>query len=296
MTNDESRGNARLPSPEGKRGLAPKRSAGACPRFPAPPTERRLRNLEVAAGNPFPCLEPITVMTPNAPAQSETVLIVEDDPALLRGLTDNFEFEGYRVLTADDGEAGLEAAIDAGADLIVLDIMLPKVNGYEICRLVRREGIETPIILLTAKGQESDVVLGLNLGADDYVTKPFSIKELLARAGALLRRRRRGRQKVHHFGDCELNASARTLLRGGADVPLTPKEFGLLELLVRQAGRALTRDEILRTVWGYDVFVTTRSVDRCINSLRKKVEPDSARPTFIKTVREIGYRFEMPGE
>jgi len=225
---------------------------------------------------------------------NETILIIEDDPALLRGLRDNFEFEGYGVLTADDGDKGLEAAVNAAADLIVLDIMLPKVNGYEICRLVRAEGIQTPIVMLTAKGQESDVVLGLNLGADDYVTKPFSIKELLARANALLRRRRHGQVRQIDFGDCKLNCSARKLLRAGREIDLTPKEYGLLEFLVRQAGRALTRDEILRNVWGHNVFVTPRSVDRCITALRKKVEPDPARPTFIRTIRQIGYRFERP--
>ena len=222
----------------------------------------------------------------------ETVLIVEDDPAMLRGLKDNFEFEGCRVVTASDGEKGLEAALNAKPDLIVLDIMLPGLNGYEICRILRDEGLETPIVMLTAKGQESDVVLGLNLGADDYVTKPFSVKELLARANALLRRRRRGERNVYRFGDCELDLSSRKLLRAGGEVALTPKEFALLAMLLRRAGRALTRGEILKSVWGYDVFVTSRSVDRCVNTLRKKVEPDPGRPAFIKTVREIGYRFE----
>ena len=225
---------------------------------------------------------------------NETVVIIEDDPALLRGLRDNFEFEGYCVRTAADGEAGLEAALAAGVDLIVLDIMLPKVNGYEICRLLRADGLDTPIVMLTAKGQESDVVLGLNLGADDYVTKPFSIKELLARVNAFLRRRRRTQQETFRFGDCELNSSARKLFRGGEEVQLTPKEYGLLAYFVQQAGRALTRDQILKNVWGYDVFVTRRSVDSCVTVLRKKVEPDPARPTFIRTVREVGYRFEMP--
>jgi DNA-binding response OmpR family regulator len=223
---------------------------------------------------------------------SETVLIVEDDPAMLRGLKDNFEYEGCCVLTAADGEKGLELALNDRPDLIVLDVMLPGINGYEICRLLRAEGLETPIIMLTAKGQESDVVLGLNLGADDYVTKPFSIKELLARTNALLRRRRRGEAKVHRFGDCELDVESRRFRREGKEVELTPKEFDLLAFLVRSAGRALTRDAVLKNVWGYDVFVTSRSVDRCVNTLRKKVEPDPARPTFIQTVREVGYRFE----
>jgi DNA-binding response OmpR family regulator len=222
----------------------------------------------------------------------ETVLIVEDDPTMLRALRDNFEFQGYRVLTAMDGEAGLNAALDGRPDVIVLDIMLPKINGYEVCRLVREQGLDMPIIMLTAKGQESDIVLGLNLGADDYVTKPFSIKELLARANAFLRRRRTAEPDVYRFGACELNTASHALCRDGVEVPLTPKEFGVLSLLVRRAGRAFTRHEILNSVWGYSVFVTERSVDRCVNTLRGKIEPDPARPTFIRTVRGIGYRFE----
>lgn len=225
---------------------------------------------------------------------SETILIIEDDATMLRGLKDNFEFQGYRVLTASDGEAGLRAAIDDKPDLILLDIMLPKVNGYEICRLVRKEGLDVPIIMLTAKGQEPDIVLGLNLGADDYVTKPFSVKELLARANAFLRRRREAAPRVYRFGECELDLESRRLTRERVEVPLTPKEFDLLAYLVGRAGRALSRDDILRSVWGYDVFVTGRSVDRCINTLRNKIEPDPHRATFIKTIREIGYRFELP--
>lgn len=223
----------------------------------------------------------------------ETVLIVEDDPTLLRGLKDNFEFEGYRVLTASDGQRGLELACDAKSDLIVLDIMLPKVNGYEICRLIRKSGIETPVIMLTAKGEESDIVLGLNLGADDYMTKPFSIKELLARAAAMLRRKRKANVKTYEFGEHVLDVSSRRLTRDGQEIELTPKEFSLLEYLASQAGRALTRDEILRKVWGFDVLVTSRSIDRCINTLRKKIESDAASPAFILTVREVGYRFEL---
>jgi len=223
---------------------------------------------------------------------AETVLIIEDDPTMLRGLKDNFEFKGYYVRTAADGEKGLEAALDLKPDLIVLDIMLPKINGYEICRLIRDEGLEMPVIMLTAKGQESDIVLGLNLGADDYVTKPFSIKELLARAGALLRRHRQGEKKVYRFGDFELDVASHKLLRNGAEVVLTPKEFDLLALLVKRPGRAFTRDEILKYVWGYDILVTSRSVDRCINTLRNKIEPDPHQPSLVTTVREIGYRFE----
>lgn len=222
----------------------------------------------------------------------EKVLIVEDDPSLLRGLKDNFEFEGYRVHAVSNGADGMAAACDGAWDLIVLDIMLPKVNGYEICRRLRDRGSDVPVIMLTAKGQEQDVVLGLNLGADDYVTKPFGIKELLARANALLRRQRLGQEEVHRFGRCELNLASRKLLCDGREVALTPKEFGVLALLVRRAGRAMTRDQILAQVWGHGIFVTVRSVDRCINTLRAKIEPDPHRPSVIQTVREVGYRFE----
>jgi DNA-binding response OmpR family regulator len=223
---------------------------------------------------------------------NETVVIIEDDPAMLRGLKDNFAAEGYGVQTAMDGEAGLRAVLGVKPDLVILDIMLPRVNGFEVCRRVRAEGLEMPIIMLTAKAQEADIVLGLNLGADDYVTKPFGIKALLARANAFLRRRRVAAGDCYRFGDWELNVGSRKLLRGGREVPLTPKEYGVLELFVRRAGRALTRDQIMKSVWGYDVFVTSRSVDRCINTLRGKVERDPEMPRFIKTVREIGYRFE----
>jgi DNA-binding response OmpR family regulator len=223
----------------------------------------------------------------------ETIVIVEDDTALLRGLKDNFEFEGFCVVTAVDGECGLRAARTAKPDLILLDIMLPKVNGYEVCRLLRQEGLDVPIIMLTAKGQESDVVLGLNLGADDYVTKPFSVKELLARANAFLRRARAPQAAVFRFGPWELNRTAKTLARQGRRVELTPKEFAVLDLLTRRIGRALTRDEILRQVWGYDVFVTRRSVDRCMNTLRGKIEEQAGQTRWIQTVRDIGYRFEV---
>ncbi|MHC4213850.1 MAG: response regulator, partial [Planctomycetota bacterium] len=143
----------------------------------------------------------------------ETVLIIEDDPTMLRGLKDNFEFKGYSVVTASDGEAGLEAALNHKPDLILLDIMLPKINGYEICRLIREQQLDMPIIMLTAKGEESDIILGLNLGADDYVTKPFSIKELLARAAAFLRRRKQSKKSVYEFGDFRLDVTARKLTR-----------------------------------------------------------------------------------
>lgn len=224
----------------------------------------------------------------------EKVLIIEDDATLLRGLQDNFVARGYRVTTASDGEAGLAASLEINPDLMILDIMLPKMNGYEICRSVREQKLNMPIIMLTAKGQEEDIIRGLDLGADDYVTKPFSITELLARANAFLRRREGGTEKIFQFGDCRLDLSAHKVFRSGTEIELTPKEFRLLEYLVRRAGRALTRDQILRQVWGSSLLVTTRSVDRCISTLRSKIEPDSRYPSFIQTIRDIGYRFELP--
>ncbi len=224
----------------------------------------------------------------------ETVLIIEDDSTMLRGLKDNFEFKGYNVLTAADGEAGLNTALNKKPDLIILDIMLPKINGYEICRLIRKEKLDMPILMLTAKGEESDVVLGLNLGADDYVTKPFSIKELLARASAFLRRRRQSEQDIYEFSDYRLDIPARKLTHKGNEIQLSPKEFRLLELFVKKTGRALTRDEILNVVWGYDCFVGPRSIDRFITTLRNKIEPDPHNPTIVHTIREIGYKFEPP--
>jgi DNA-binding response OmpR family regulator len=226
----------------------------------------------------------------------ETVLIIEDDSTMLRGLKDNFEFVGFRTVTASDGEAGLTAALNEKPDLILLDIMLPKINGYEICRLIRKENLDMPIIMLTAKGQESDIILGLNLGADDYVTKPFSIKQLLARAEAFLRRRRQSEPLVYEFGDCLLDLTAHTFVRRGKQIELSPKEFGLLHLFLKKPDRALTRDEILNKVWGYDNFVTSRTIDRFVNALRNKIESDPHNPIFIQTIREIGYKFNLHHE
>ena len=221
-----------------------------------------------------------------------TVLIIEDDPTLLRGLKDNFLGRGFQVQTAIDGQQGLDAALAEAPDLIILDIMLPKVNGYEVCRLIRRNELDMPIIMLTAKGQEEDIIRGLELGADDYVTKPFNIRELLARAKAFLRRRRMKPSHEYQFGDCRLDLAAHKLFRASVEVPLTTKEFRMLECFVRHPGRALTRNDILDAVWGSSVIVTARSVDRCVTTLRGKIEPDPRRPTHIRTIRDIGYRFE----
>jgi DNA-binding response OmpR family regulator len=225
----------------------------------------------------------------------ETILIIEDDATMLRGLKDNFEFEGYRVKTASDGEKGLDAVFKVKPDLLILDIMLPRINGYEICQLVRKQKLDLPIIMLTAKGQESDVVLGLNVGADDYVTKPFGLRELLARAGALLRRKREQEPGLYRFGNCEMDVAAHRFKRDGREIKLSPKEFDLLHFFLKHPGRAYGRDEILNAVWGYDCLVTPRSIDRFVNALRNLIEPDPQSPVFLQTIRELGYKFETSG-
>jgi len=219
-------------------------------------------------------------------------LIVEDDPALLRGLKDNFEGQGYQVRTANNGQKGLDSLLSDPPDLLLLDLMLPKVSGYDICRAARSRQLDLPIIMLTAKGQEEDIVRGLELGADDYVTKPFSIRELLARVKAFLRRRG-PESSSYDFGEYRLDLIAHKLLKNGAELELTAKEFRLLEFFVKRPGRALTRDSILDAVWGDEVLVTDRSVDRCVTTLRSKIEVDPRNPVFIQTIRDIGYRFEV---
>jgi DNA-binding response OmpR family regulator len=226
---------------------------------------------------------------------TSTVLIIEDDSTLLRGLVDNFRAQDYRVIAATDGRQGLDAALAHSPDLVLLDIMLPKINGYEVCRSIRQHGLEMPIIMLTAKGQEEDIIRGLDLGADDYVTKPFSIRELLARAAAFLRRRRSGQCEACRFGQCRIDFVARKFFRDEIETPLTAKEFRMLEHFVVRPGRAMTRNEILNAVWGRSVIVTGRSVDRCVTTLRGKIEDDPHKPRHIITIRDIGYRFE-PGD
>jgi DNA-binding response OmpR family regulator len=223
------------------------------------------------------------------------ILIIEDEPALVRGLTDVFRAEGFDVSAASDGESGLEAALTQPVDLILLDVMLPRINGFEICKTIRERGIDAPVLMLTAKAQEQDVVLGLTLGADDYVVKPFRIAELVARVRAFLRRRHGIETMLHRFGECEVDLRARTITRAGARVTLTAKEFQLLAYFLRRPGCALSRDTILDAVWGNAVFVLPRSIDRCVTTLRSKIEPDPRRPRFIHTIRDIGYRFE-PGD
>ena len=225
---------------------------------------------------------------------ADKILIIEDDPTMQRVLKDNFEFSGYAVQAVSDGAKGIQAVFEFKPDLIILDIMLPRISGFDVCRRIRKEGLTTPIIMLTAKSQESDIVLGLNLGADDYVAKPFSVEILLARVNACLRRRRGPPGEVFEFGECRLDPGSHRLWRKGAEVALTPKEFRLLDYFARNVGRALTRTKILDGVWGEDLIVTERSVDRCVNTLRNKVEADPQQPHFIKTIRDVGYRFELP--
>lgn len=222
-----------------------------------------------------------------------TILVVEDDPGILFGLRDNFQLAGHRVLSAVDGTLGLDLAIKERPDVVILDLMLPGMNGFEILAEIRKRELDMPVIILTARGHEADVVKGLNLGADDYVTKPFSIQALLARVRNFLRRYRKPGSEVVEFGPFELNKGSRQLSRNGKPIELTPKEYGLLEYLLQNVGRALTRDQILNHVWGDEKSVTERSVDRCVVSLRSKIEDTPARPAMLITVQKVGYRFEV---
>lgn len=220
------------------------------------------------------------------------ILIVEDDAALLRGLRDNFISEGFETLTASDGDQGLDLLLEKGPDIALLDVMLPGASGFEICAAARREGCDMPIIFLTAKGQEGDIVRGLELGADDYVTKPFSIRELIARVKAFLRRHRSIDEWFMEFGEFQLDRRSCRLLKGPEEIKLARKEYLLLEYFLLNEGKALTRQNIMNNVWGSSVLVTQRSVDRCVTTLRSKIEADPKEPERIRTIRDVGYRFE----
>ena len=203
-----------------------------------------------------------------------TVLVVEDDRSTRMAIEENLKYEGYQVMTAADGEIGLELALGKKPDLLILDIMLPKVNGYEICETLRKNGLNMPVLMLTAKGQEYDKVLGLEIGADDYITKPFSVRELMARVKAALRRERRLQTTdvPAEFGDCRLDFEKRMLYRGGKEIPLTKTEFDLLKHFVTHPGRLFTRQALLNAAWGFDYYGTERTVDRFVTVLRKKIE------------------------
>jgi len=221
------------------------------------------------------------------------ILIVEDEPGMVAGLRDNFEFEGYQVLSAMDGVSGLERALDDSPDLVILDVMMPRMSGLDVCKQLKSRRPAIPIIMLTARGQEIDKVVGLELGADDYVTKPFSIRELLARVKAVLRRVEsapKGKDR-YTFGDVEVNLQSCQVSRRGRSLDFSSKEFDLLKYFLSHPGEALTRDRLLEEVWGYDKFPTTRTVDAHIVRLRQKLEPRPDDPRFFLTVHGTGYKF-----
>jgi len=220
------------------------------------------------------------------------ILVVEDEAQLARGLEDDLRLEGYEVEVSRDGEAASRRALEHAFDLILLDVMLPHKDGFEVCRELRRAGLRTPVILLTARTQESDKVLGLEIGADDYVTKPFSPRELRARVKAALRRASGDMPASHRFGDAEVDFGRGELRRAGNPVDLTPLEFKLLSALIRHRGRVLARDQLLNEVWGRGTFVTDRVIDTHVANLRKKIEPDLAKPRYLISVRGAGYRFD----
>jgi DNA-binding response OmpR family regulator len=221
------------------------------------------------------------------------ILVVEDDPAILRGLSDNLKLESHEVLTAADGEAAYRLIGEARPDLIVLDLMLPKLSGYELCRKLRSEGVATPILMLTARGEEGDRVLGLDLGADDYMTKPFSIRELMARVRALLRRTQTSTPLPDElrFGDVTVDFRSYEAKKGDDTVEMTPKEYQLLRALAARSGEVVRREELLAEVWGYDTLPNTRTVDNHVATLRAKLEPDKSGSCHIQTVHGVGYKF-----
>jgi DNA-binding response OmpR family regulator len=223
--------------------------------------------------------------------EKQRILVVEDDLAILTGVSMNLKFEGYEVEQAQDGKTGLQKAIDLAPDLIVLDIMLPQMNGLEVMKELRSRGRETPVIVLSARGQEPDKILGLNLGADDYVVKPFGLQELLARIKAVLRRKSRDVEPVV-FGDVKVDLAARTVSRAGEPVSLTAQELKLLIHFASNPGRTFSRDELLAAAWGYGYEGTTRTVDNFVSQLRGRFEQDPDEPRHFVTVRGQGYRFD----
>jgi DNA-binding response OmpR family regulator len=221
------------------------------------------------------------------------ILVIEDDVAILRGLKDNLVAESYEVLTAEDGEEGHRMALEEDPELIILDLMLPSLSGYEICRKLRDEGNSVLILMLTARGEEADRILGLDMGADDYVTKPFSVRELKARVRALLRRSdaQATPPDTLSFGDVVVDFPQYEARKGGNPVEMTPKEFGVLRYLAARAGEVVSRYELLEKVWGYGKFPSTRTVDNHLAALRSKLEDDPAEPRYLQTVHRVGYKF-----
>ncbi|NQT19543.1 MAG: response regulator transcription factor [Planctomycetes bacterium] len=223
----------------------------------------------------------------------EKILVVEDEPDMVMGLKDNLEYEGYTVVTAADGVEGIEMATKELPDLIILDLMLPKKDGYDVCKELRSKGVDIPIIMLTAKSQELDKVLGLELGADDYVTKPFSIREVLARIRAVLRRKGGRPQKLdsYEFGNVQVDFRKSCVSKSGKTLDLSHYENEILRLLIANKDDPVSRNRLLDEVWGYDLFPTTRTIDNHIVKLRQKVEDDPKNPAHVMTVHGIGYKF-----
>ena len=223
----------------------------------------------------------------------EKVLIVEDDPSMAVALRDGFEYEGYQVQVARDGTEGLRLASGKELDLIILDVMLPNLSGLDVCKQLRNNGSDLPIIMLTARGQEIDKVLGLKIGADDYVTKPFSFMELMARVEALLRRSKKPEGNLHvvRFGDVMLDFRRFEAFKQDQPIPLSPREFKILKYLIEHRGEVVSREQLLDVVWGYDNFPLTRTVDMHIAKLRQKIEDTPNEPRFIVTLHRVGYKF-----
>lgn len=221
------------------------------------------------------------------------ILIVEDEPAMVAGLRDNFEYEGYEVISAEDGVSGLERALNDNPDLVVLDVMMPRMSGLDVCKQLKTKRPSVPIIMLTARGQEIDKVVGLELGADDYVTKPFSVRELMARVKAVLRRVSSAvpAPEIYKFSDVEVNVRSNEVRRNGDLVDLSTKEFALLAYFIAHPVETLSRDRLLDAVWGYENYPNTRTVDTHIVHLRQKLEPNPEEPRFILTVHGSGYKF-----
>lgn len=221
------------------------------------------------------------------------ILLVEDEPQMQRGVKDNLEFEGYEVDTASDGKVGLQKLLENSYDLVLLDVMLPHMSGFDVCKKAREKGITTPVIMLTAKGEEIDKVVGLELGADDYITKPFGLRELLARVKAVLRRAEGSMgsltQKIA-LGSVEIDFATYNASRSGKSVQMTPKEFEVLKFLWQHRNKAVSRDQLLTNVWGYDETISTRTVDNFILKLRQKIEDDPAHPKHIITIHGLGYK------
>ena len=225
---------------------------------------------------------------------NKRLLLVEDEPGLVITLTDRLTSEGYQVASARDGEAGLQQAQSGGFDLVILDVMLPRKNGFDVCRDLRQLGVITPVLMLTARGQVEDKVVGLKLGADDYLTKPFDMGELLARIEAILRRMPQPDQttaEVYTFSDVRVDYRRAEVTRNGQPVELAAREYHLLRYLIEHREATISRDELLNEVWGYDAMPTTRTVDVHIGLLRQKLEPNPRHPQFILTIHGLGYKF-----